>query len=112
MTFFNFKNQNGQSLIELLVAFGLMTLILTAVITGLVASREGVAQEGERLVALGYAREAGEAVRSVREGGWQNVATNGSYYPAISGSAWSLVSGSETTGGFLREIIIQDSERD
>ncbi len=106
------SSTTGQSLVELLIASGLTVLMLSALITGLVTGRSDVANESDRLLAIGYAREAEEAIRSVRETGWSAIAADGTYYPAVSGGIWTLVSGSEEVGGFRREIIISDAERD
>lgn len=103
--------QRGQSLIELLIAIGLTAILLPALLTGIVSSREGKAQEAERLEALGLLREANEAVRNVREKGWSNIATNGSYYPTISGSTWTLTSGTQTIGNFTRSVTIESVQR-
>lgn len=78
---FTFDLNSGQSLIELLIAMGLVALLLPAILTGLVASREGKAQEDRRLQARALLREAEEVTRSVREKGWKYVATQGIYHP-------------------------------
>jgi hypothetical protein len=108
---FQKKFQAGQSLVELLVAFGLTTLVLSALITGFVASREGVAQEEQRLLATQYARETEEVFRSVRESGWSNISTNGDFRIVASSTGWGLVGGSEEVDGFLREILIDSALR-
>src|SRR3990167_2676701 len=65
---FNFwRSQSGQSLVEILIAIGLTGILLPALLTGLVSSREGKAQEGQRLQATALVRESEEAIRSVRE---------------------------------------------
>src|SRR3990167_3628807 len=58
---------SGQSLVEILIAIGLTGILLPALLTGLVSSREGKAQEGQRLQATALLRESEEAIRSVRE---------------------------------------------
>src|SRR3989344_9611665 len=106
---------SGQSLVEILIAIGLTGILLPALLTGLVSSREGKAQEGQRLQATALLREGEEAVRSVREKGWTNVAANGTYYPEISGSSWVLTScgGScPAINGYTRPIVISDAQRD
>src|SRR3989344_502241 len=80
----------GQSLVEILIAIGLAGILLPALLTGLVSSREGKAQEGQRLQATALARESEEAIRSIREKGWTNIAANGTYHPAISVDEWTL----------------------
>lgn len=102
----------GQFLVEIILAIGLSVIILPALFTGILVSREGKAQQKERLVATTLLRESEEAIRNVREKGWITFAVNGTYHPAISGSSWSLVSGSEVINGFTRSIIISDAYRD
>lgn len=104
--------QFGQSLIEVLIALGLTAILLPALLTGLVASREGKAQEGQRLQATALLREAEDAVRSVRERNWNTFAQNGTFHPQISGSSWSLVAGAESVDGYTRQIEISEVFRD
>lgn len=105
-------HNKGQSLVELLVAIGVASVMLPAIITGFVASREGRVQQVERLTAVGLLREAEEAGRVVREAGWSGIATSGTYHPAVSGATWILVSGEEVVDGFTRRIVIADVFRD
>lgn len=108
------SSQNGQSLIEIIIAISLASLLLPALATGLISSREGKAQESQRLQATTLLRETNEAVRSVREKGWINIAANNTYHPEIDTptSTWKLVPGSEQISGFNRQIIISDAQRD
>lgn len=98
-------------LVELLVAIGLTAIMLPALATALVGAREGRAQENERLQATALLRETEEAVRSVREKGWANIATNGTYRPTIVSNGWGLTAGAETVGNFTRQIVISDVQR-
>lgn len=108
------KNKKGQSLVELLLAMGLMAVFLPALLTGFVASREAKPQKEKRYAATMLLREAEEAARSVWEVSWDNIITNGTYHPEISiVNDWSLVSGVENTSeGFERSIVISDVRRD
>ncbi len=107
------KFGRGQLLVELLIAIGLSSIILPALLTGIVTSREGKAQEIQRLKAVAYLREGVDATRSIKNktDNWINFAVNGTYHP-VSGNAWSLVSGAETIDGFIRQIVISDVYRD
>lgn len=111
---FRISFKPGQLLVELLIAIGLSSIILPALLTGLVASREGKAQETQRLKAVAYLREGVDAARSVKNktDNWVNFAINGTYHPEVFGSAWSLVSGAETINSFTRQIVISDVYRD
>lgn len=107
-----FQDQTGQSLIELLVAIALMGVLLPALLTGMVASREGKAQEGQRMEATTYLKEMQEAFKSVYESNWQAIIANGTFHPEVSGSSWTLASGPQAVGGFTRQIVISDIQRD
>src|SRR3990172_10959389 len=106
-----FHTKKGQSLVEILIAIGLAAIILPALLTGLVASREGKAQEKQRLEATILLREAEETVRSVREKSWILFAQNGTFHPQISGSSWVLANGNEMINGYTRSITIIDAKR-
>src|SRR3989338_4780927 len=104
--------KKGQSLIELLLTIGLSAVLLPALITGLVSSREGKAQQQERIQAASLLRQTYEAVRSIRNRDWSNIEINGTYHPVISGTMWASASGSITTNGFTRSYSISDINRD
>lgn len=103
---------SGQSLVELLIAIGLAAIILPALITAFVSSFEGKVQTEKRLEATTLLKETQEIVRSVREKGWSTFAVNGTYHPTLSGSTWSLTSGTTTVNGFIQSIVISDVSRD
>lgn len=107
----SFRN-SGQMLVELLLAIGIASIFLPALITGLVASREGKAQQSQRMEAVALMKEAENVVKGVRDNGWANFAVNGTYHPTISGTTWSLASGDEIVDGFTRQIAVSDVYRD
>lgn len=101
--------QAGQMIVELLVAFGLASILLPAILTGFVSGSDGKVQQQQRLKATGYLEEGVEAVRSIRELDWSNIATNGTYYPKVSGSAWAWgVLPDGQIGDFTRTVSIAD----
>lgn len=109
--------QEGQSLVELLVAIGLSSLFIPVLLTGMIAARSGRAQEDQRTQAVSFAKEASEVVRVIRDGNWNNFAAFPSgqmLHPVISGSTWTLLPGSEFINGFgfTRQILINDVFRD
>ncbi|MCJ7740183.1 hypothetical protein MUP32_02575, partial [Candidatus Microgenomates bacterium] len=104
--------QKGQLIVEFIIAVGLTTIFLPALLTGLVASREGKAQQTQRLEATTLLKEAEEAARIARENNWSSVSTNGIYHPVVSGNTWNLASGDETINGYIRQIVISDVRRD
>lgn len=107
-----FNSRAGQSLIELLMTIALASIVIPALLTAFVSTREGRAQQDQRLQAVFLLQEAQEAVRSVREKDWTTFATNGTFYPSIIGSSWVLLGGTETINGFVRQIVVSDVRRD
>lgn len=108
----NFKFQNGQSLVEILLAIGLAAVILPALLTGLVTSRQGKVQQSQRTQAVYLLNETVDAIRSVREKGWMGFAVNGVFHPIISGSSWTMSTGSATVNGLAQSVTIGDVNRD
>ncbi|OGG34949.1 hypothetical protein A2363_01870 [Candidatus Gottesmanbacteria bacterium RIFOXYB1_FULL_47_11] len=105
--------QRGQLLVELLVALGVSAIMIPALTAGFVASRQGKAQQEQRLEAVMLAQEATEAVYQVRQAGWSFVAgITGTVHPEISGSSWILAPDAETMGGYTRQIVFADVTRD
>lgn len=107
--------QAGQSLIELLLVIGICAIILPALLTGFVASREGKAQQGQRAEAVTILNKTIEAIRSVREKGWTGFAVNGTFYPEISGASWTLTACSGVcpidSNGFTSQVVISGVNR-
>jgi len=108
----DFKLQAGQSLVEIVLVIGLSAIILPALLTGLISSRQGKAQQVQRTQAVYLLNETVDAVRSVREKGWTSFATNGIFHPSILGTSWSLATGSAVIDGFTQEVIIGGVNRD
>lgn len=106
------SKQNGQALIELLVTLALASVLLPGLITGFVASREGKAQQSQRLEATALLKEAMEALRTAQETSWSAVLTNGTYHPVVSNNTWQLSAESEKINGYTRQIVISDVNRD
>jgi type II secretory pathway pseudopilin PulG len=106
------NHSRGQLLVELLLAMALAAIMLPALLLALVTSRQGKAQQQQRLDATTLSKEAYDALRIIREQGWAFVASNGTYYPTLTGNTWTLATGSATIGGFSRYITISDTLRD
>lgn len=109
------KLVKGAVLVELLVAFGLASILLPALLSGFVGATQGREVYEQRIAAMALVREAEETIRSFRNESWSNIAnlTPGiNYYPSISVSKWILSTGSETVNGFTRTIVVSDVYRD
>lgn len=107
--------QKGYSLVELLVAMGVFGVLVTALFSGFIATREGKPQQERRFEAITIFQETVEALRVIREQGWDTVATNGVYYPIQTLTSWALSPGVETINaalGLTRSLEIGDVFRD
>jgi type II secretory pathway pseudopilin PulG len=107
-----FGDRSGQSLIELLVAMGLISILLPAILSGIIASRGGRAQNEQRITAVELLKDTQEAVRSIHARDWTLIQNNGTYHPEISGENWVLAVGSNTQNGFTTAVVIDDVYRD
>ena len=105
-------HNKGQSLIEILVVIALMAIVLPAIISGFMVTREARPQQQRRLRAAEIMKETQEAVRIIRENGWSNVADDDTYYPVPTSNSWTLTQGSEIIDGITREIIISSVYRE
>ena len=106
--------QKGQMLIELLLTMGLAAIILPALLTGFVTSREGKPQELQRMQAVTLLKETEQAVKSIRNKDWTTFASlsgKGVLHPIISGTSWATASGSETINTITRQFIVSDINR-
>lgn len=103
--------KKAQSLIEILIVIMLLAILIPPLFMVIMASRDGKRQQAKRLQATTMLKETQEALRIIRETGWNSVSANGTYHPAITGSTWSLVGGTEVTNGLMRKIEIFDVYR-
>lgn len=106
-----FLRSAGYSLVELLVAVGVFGVVIPALFAGYVAIQDSRPQQAERLRAEGLLQEAADALKVIRERGWDQVNTNGTYHLSKVDNTWTLASGPETTDGFTRTIVITDTAR-
>ncbi len=102
--------QGGQLIVEVLVAFGLASILLPALLGGFVTAVQGREIYEQRLAATALLREGEEALRSIRNEDWGNIATNGTYYPAITGTKWILSTNASDgeVNGFTRVAQVSD----
>jgi prepilin-type N-terminal cleavage/methylation domain-containing protein len=96
---------SGYSLIEIMIALALFSMISSGVLALLFSDRF-VRFAGEQSIGVSqYAEEGAEAVRMMREQRWSNLA-DGTFGLVKSGSDWILQGTSDTRNGMTRQIII------
>ena len=104
--------KSGSVLVEIIIAIALMAVIAPTIVDGLITTRQGEPQQNQHVSALALLKETQESLRLVREKGWNNISTNGTFHPHLSGNTWTLLSGTETIGDYSRSLVISDVYRD
>lgn len=75
------KNSRGQTLVEVIVAIGVVVLLVTGLIVGTSVSLKASQYGKMRSLGTQYAQEAVEATRNLRDSGWNTFATYGGLQP-------------------------------
>ncbi len=108
-----FKDKKGQSLVEVIIAMAIFALISSAIMSVTMGSLNGLTQGGDETEAQGLAQEGMEAIRSIRDGAWNELVSSPAKV-SISGSTWALSSGSSEliNNKYTRTITLSDVCRD
>src|ERR1700751_5428056 len=105
------KKQKGQMLVELVMAIGIAAIILPAIITGLVATRQGRPAQQQRAQATALLKETVNAVRSIRDNDWSSFSPHGTFHPTIVNNKWTFASNAASSSGFTRQVVVSDVYR-
>ncbi len=110
-------NKKGFGLIELLVVGAIIAISFVGFMTFILFSRDQTLKAQRKTEAVGYAEEAIEVVRKLRDDGYTgNIASKTAgttYYPTISGNAWSLsTSNPGATNGYTTTVVFSSVNRD
>lgn len=100
------RRQSGMSLIEALLAVAIFAVIATGVIGAIIYGQESTAVAGARERATKIAEEGIEAVRNIRDSGYDNLPVDGTYGLVVSGGVWMLSGASDTTDIFTRSVTL------
>jgi len=104
-------NQNGQSLIEIIVALGVF-LVLVGSVGYLVYDTYLLGRDAdERTQAVFIAKEGLEAARSIRDSDWNDLAT-GDHGITITGGNWVFSGTNNVIGKYTRSITVSDVAQD
>jgi Tfp pilus assembly protein PilV len=105
--------QRGQSILEVIVAMAIFSLISAAMISMVVGSFAGLTQGGEQTQAEALAQEGVEAVKAIYDEAWNRLVYATSSV-SVSGGKWVLdgEGTTETIGQFTRTISFTDVCRD
>ncbi len=106
------KNQSkqslGQSLVELIIAMGIIVLVIGSVAFLVIDSYVSGRLSKEITHANFLAEEGMEAIRSIRDNSWDDL-NNGTYGIIVSGGTWQFQTDPDVTDNkFTRTIIIEE----
>ncbi len=111
-SFNKFKNQIGLSLVEIILAIALFGLVSVPLILILINSYGSNLQAEEREIAVLYAQQGIEAVKSIRRQAW-NLLDNGNYGLTNVNGYWQFLGSSDLLENkYTRTITISDACRD
>jgi len=103
-------NRCGQSIIEIIVAVGIFTLIASSIVILYLGSHSTNLRDTERLQADMYLQQGMEATRSIRDYNFSNL-TNGTHGLTDINTYWEFSGSSNTFGQFTRSITVADVQR-
>lgn len=102
------ENSSGQSLLEVVVALGVTTLVLTALVSVVTVAVRNARFAKNQSLATKYAQEGIEAARTIRDRDWSQLA-NGIHGLFWDGSQWSFSGSSDSpSSGFTRVVDVSE----
>ena len=75
----NTRREDGQTLLEVLLAFSISILVLTSVVMGIVTSLNNIQYTKNQNLATSYAQEGLAAIRQIRDSSWYNISSLKNY---------------------------------
>ena len=97
----NKQSLAGFSMIELLIAIGVFTIIAGSLLISVFGGLKLQQKSSENIQAVYYAQEAAEAVEAIRNQGWDQL-TLGVYGLNHDSGSWTLAGSSDTYGQMVR----------
>jgi hypothetical protein len=112
-----FWNEAGQTLLEILLAFGVSTVVLGAIVLGISTSLSNAQYTKNQGLASSYAQEGMAVIRKIRDSSWSNFCSYGNINYClpqnVAGSALELASYDSNNcfqngavGIFVRKVTI------
>jgi Tfp pilus assembly protein PilV len=99
--------KKGQSLVEAIVALGISLIIITGLVVLAIGAVRTATLTRNRSLAVQYAQEGIEALRSIRDRDYSLLPTSGGPYQVVwTGSEWDTVAGTESLGSLTRSFSV------
>lgn len=105
------KNQKGGTVLELIIAVGIFTIVVSNVVVLYLGSLGGNMRDSQRLQADLFLQQGFEAVRSIRDYDFAGL-VNGTHGLTHTNGYWEFSGVSDTSGKFTRVITVANVERD
>lgn len=105
------RSREGFLLLEALIGFALFSMFLTAIGLSLLASHRGVLAAADRSQGIHIAEGALDAVRSLRDGGFDAL-VDGTHGIAIQGGQWALTGAALTSSGYTTSVTLATAASD
>lgn len=103
------RTKAGQSLVEAVVSIGIALAIITGLVVLAVGAVRTATLSRNRSLAVQYAQEGIEALRSIRDRDFSELPTSGGPYQLVwTGSEWSTAAGTETVGIYGRSFTASE----
>lgn len=99
------KRKKGFSLLEVMLAIGLFSMLVTAFAEAIIIGQQNTALSGARMRAALIAEEGLEAVRNMRDQDFTNL-VDGSHGLTIANNQWSFSGTQDATDVFTRQVTI------
>ncbi|HDQ88534.1 MAG TPA: type II secretion system protein [candidate division WWE3 bacterium] len=102
------KKEKGQSIIEFIVAVGIMLIVAGSGALSVLGALSANKQAKDHIQASAYAQEGLEAIRAVRNNSWDAL-ENGNHGLTNTQGYWELSGNSDSQGKYTRVITIEDA---
>ncbi|MBI2029446.1 hypothetical protein HYT02_03460 [Candidatus Gottesmanbacteria bacterium] len=103
------QNNSGQSIIEVIIAVGIVALVLVALVTAVTVSIKNSTFSKNKSIANKYINEGIEAVRSIRDTSWTTLYSESGQVNGLLSSAgvWNFSGASDIPAtGFTRTVDV------
>ncbi|NIT04034.1 hypothetical protein GTO10_03850 [Candidatus Saccharibacteria bacterium] len=105
------KEKSGQSLVEAVVALGIALVVITGLVALAVIAVKTATLTRNRSLAVQYAQEGLEALRSVRDRDFTSLPTSGGPYQVVwTGSEWETAPGTQAIDIYTRSFTVSEPE--
>lgn len=103
------RARKGQSLVEAVVAIGISLVVITGLVVLAVGAVRTATLSKNRSLAVQYAQEGMEALRSIRDRNYNALPSPGGPYRVVwTGSEWDTLPNEEELGMFKRSFQVSE----